>query len=57
MQQIEEYLAQCDHLQTEKLIALIKEPKMAAENSKQRRVLAFERYSTMSSENMHPFCR
>jgi 16S rRNA U516 pseudouridylate synthase RsuA-like enzyme len=57
MQQIDEFLAQCEHLQRHEIEELIRAPNMAVERSIARREIAYQRYSKMSAKEKHAFCR
>lgn len=57
MQQIDEYLAQCDHLETRALVSLMREPARAAEMTRDRIRQEYARVAHIKIEDRDPLCR
>jgi hypothetical protein len=57
MRQIDDYLSQCEHLQTRELEKLLHEPQKAAENTRIRIKRTSDRAARMTREQMGPICR
>jgi hypothetical protein len=57
MRQIDDYLSQCEHLQTRELEKLLHEPEKAAENTRIRIKRTSDRAARMTREQMGPLCR